>query len=95
MPTLPDFGRHDVAVFSGVLEYVNDIPRLISHLSSRVGVIIASYAGTEFHRRNRRKHGWVNDFNSEEFVRAFETLGFRCDHRESWQAQVIYRFEKK
>lgn len=90
--TLPDFAPHDVAVFSGVLEYVNDVPRLVSNLSNRVVTIIASYAGTESNKRNRRAQGWVNDFSSREFVRIFEMRGFRCDYSEPWQSQVVYRF---
>lgn len=92
---LPDFTRHDVAVFSGVLEYVNDVPRLISHLSSRVGVIVTSYADTTLNKRNRRAQGWVNDFTSQDFLRIFEALGFRCDHKETWRSQVVYRFRKE
>src|SRR5205814_2229019 len=41
---LPAFPPLDVAVFSGVLEYINDINYLISHISGSVSTIIASYA---------------------------------------------------
>ena len=44
---LPQLQSYDIAVFSGVLEYVNNVPKLISHLSNCVDVIIASYAVTD------------------------------------------------
>lgn len=92
--TLPQFQTFDIAVFSGVLEYVNDIPRLIFHLSRCVNVIIASYAVMEENKSNRRGQGWVNDYNSVQFINIFENVGFRCDYTEKWQSQVIYRFTK-
>ena len=92
--TLPQFQQYDVAVFSGVLEYVNDVPRLILCLSSCVNVIIASYALMEKNVRNRRRQGWVNDYNSAQFIEIFENAGFHCDHTEEWKSQVIYRFTK-
>ena len=92
---MPVFSAQDVAVFSGVLEYVNDVPKLISELSNRLGVVVASYAVTDFNNGNRRRHGWVNDFSSTDVIRIFETAGFSCNHQEQWRSQVIYRFEKK
>jgi hypothetical protein len=92
--TLPPFPPHDVAVFSGVLEYVNDVPRLIAHLSNSVGVVIASYAVTDCNKENRRGQGWVNDFSSARILDIFENAGFSCDYRGEWRSQVIYRFAK-
>ena len=90
---LPDFGRYDVAVFSGVLEYVADVSRLIRHLSSSMDVIIASYAVTDKAKKNRRANGWINDYSSDQFVAIFTAAGFACDHREEWgHQQIIYRF---
>ena len=92
---LAPFPPHDVAVFSGVLEYVHDVPRLISHLSNCVGVIIASYAVTDFSKINRRGSGWVNDFSSENILQIFDAFGFSCNYREVWECQEIYRFTKR
>ena len=92
---LPQFQTYDVAVFSGVLEYVNDIPGLIFHLSRCVNVIIVSYAVMEKNKSNRSGQGWVNDYNSVQFVSIFENAGFRCDYTEEWQSQVIYKFTRK
>jgi hypothetical protein len=81
-------------VFSGVLEYVHDVPRLISHLSNSVGTIIASYAVTDFSDGNRRANGWVNDLSSRDILDLFEAAGFRFDRQDRWGSQVIYRFNK-
>jgi hypothetical protein len=91
---LPSFERHDVAVFSGVLEYVNDVPRLVSHLSRFVGTVVASYGSTELNGPERRVQGWVNDYSTAQFIDIFKAAGFRCDHTEQWRTQVICRFVK-
>jgi len=91
---LPDFLPYDAAVFSGVLEYVNDVPKLIFHLSSRVNVIVASYAVTDSNKDNRRKHGWVNDYSSAHFIDVFENAGFACEFSEEWESQIIYKFRR-
>ena len=90
----PDFGRHDVAIFSGVLEYLNDVPALISCLYQHIDQIIASYAVTESNKRSRRARGWVNDFSSPDFVNIFENVGYICSHSEMWRSQIIYKFIK-
>ncbi|MBA3010527.1 MAG: class I SAM-dependent methyltransferase [Proteobacteria bacterium] len=92
---LPNLQQYDLAVFSGVLEYVNDVPRLILYLSNYVDVIIASYAVTDLNESNRRTQGWVNDFSSMRFIELFENDGFQCHHIEEWKKQLIYKFRKK
>lgn len=99
-PTYPVFPAHDVAMFSGVLEYIQDIPRLVAHLSSHSPIIIASYAGWLDNglseKLDRRSMGWVNDLTSEEFLRIFTDAGYECveskcwDH---WDAHRLFRFE--
>lgn len=93
--TLPKLQSYDIAVFSGVLEYINDVPRLITYLADCVGEIIASYAVTDLNKQNRRANGWVNDFSSKELIDVLESAGFRCDHIEKWESQLVYRFKKK
>jgi hypothetical protein len=91
---LPDFPRHDVAIFSGVLEYVNDVPRLVRHLSPRVNAFVLSYAVTDTNASlvYRRADGWVNDFSASALVKVFADHGFRCDRTESWRSQQVFRF---
>ena len=92
---LPLFQAYDVAVFSGVLEYINDVPKLILHLSNYVNVILASYAVTEKNKSNRLSGGWVNDYSTNQFINVFENSGFHCVHTEEWKSQVIFKFLKK
>jgi hypothetical protein len=60
VPALP---ASDFAFFGGVLEYVNDLRRLVSYLRDRIIVVVASCAvaraGSSL--RTRRATGWVTD----------------------------------
>lgn len=91
---LPNFaGAYDTAVFSGVLEYVNDVPRLITALAADVPTIVTSYATLERNAKiaKRRKSGWVNDYPAQEFVSIFTSRGYVVDHSEVWHSQEIFR----
>lgn len=90
---LPPFDDYDVAVFSGVLEYINDVPKLIRHLSDHVDTILTSYA-TADNNKNREINGWVNNFSSDQFIKIFTDNGFKCVHTEKWKKQTIYKFVK-
>jgi len=92
---LPRFPPHDIAVFSGVLEYIHDVPRLISHLSKSVTMIVASYAVTDFNPSERYAQGLVNNYSSDEIIALFEKNGFFRVHSEQWQSQIIYTFRRK
>ena len=92
---LPPIPRHDVAVFGGVLEYVHDVPRLISHLSNSVEIIVTSYAVTDSNPENRRGNGWVNDLSSSDILALFEAAGFRLDREDHWGSQSVYRFRRQ
>jgi hypothetical protein len=96
-PELPVFSPHDVAVFSGVLEYINNVQSVISHIGQFVETIIASYSvrGRVAERLTRRYLGWVNDFTSEEFEELFSRAGFRSDCVENWKGQKIFRFVRE
>lgn len=88
--------RFDVAIFSGVLEYVANIPALIAGLSPFARTVIASYAALEEvpNILTRRESGWVNDFKRTQFVGLFESAGYRLSWRESWTDSTVYQFER-
>lgn len=94
--TLPDLPAHDLAFFSGVLEYVADLPRLVAHLSASTRLVIASYAVRDFNRWRlmRRASGWVNDYNIAELQRLFDAQGYSVTRQGTWKKQVLFRFEK-
>jgi hypothetical protein len=91
---LPDLGRHDVIVFSGVLEYVSDLPRLLRELSPLAPRILASYA---VYKRPaaaelllRRSHGFMTDYNEEELLAVFRQAGYHPSESFDWKAQRIF-----
>ena len=92
--SLYDFPPHDAAIFSGVLEYVNDVPRLVTHLSKVVRIIIVSYAVTDYESNQiyRRAHGWVNDYSLSELENIFLQKGFHSERVETWNKQKIILF---
>lgn len=93
---LPELAGFEVAVFSGVLEYVNDVPRLVRHLARTIDIIVASYATTDVDGQRtlvaRRRHGWVNEYSAAGFEAVFEREGYRRDAIGEWTSQSLYRF---
>ena len=94
---LPELPPHDVAFFSGVLEYVADLPRLVEFLSRSVKMVIASYAVCDLNRNRllRRASGWVNDYTIASLQRLFDAHGFTVTKQGLWKKQVLFRFEKR
>jgi len=103
---LPDLRSRyfNVAVLSGVLEYIHDVPSFVRWLTAQVRICIASYcchhphksATGDFIRRILRlRSGWVNSLTEGDLVLLFTNAGFRCTKKESWiEAQTIYVFER-
>jgi methyltransferase family protein len=94
---LPPLPEHDVAVFSGVLEYVHDVRRLVAYLHEYCNTIAASYATTDFPQQKqtltRRKHGWVNDYDGAALNRLFSSQGFECAQTLVWEnQQLLFKF---
>lgn len=93
---LPEI-RADVAVFSGVLEYLFDVPRVIGWLSGQARAIVCSYAVSDNpdHQGLMRLHnGWVNAFRERDLVRIMKEHGYRQVWSGRWYGQRLYRFEK-
>lgn len=83
---LPQLPPHDVAVFSGVLEYVHDLGRVAGWLAPAAGQVIASYAvfdGAD-RIRVRRSRGWVSDWSRDAFVEVFANAGFDLEEQALW-----------
>jgi hypothetical protein len=82
----------DVAVFSGVLEYIKNIPHVLGKLNAKT--IIASYMVFDMNAslENRRFNGWVNDFTEDEIVKLFSFCGFKLEQCETLGTQVIFQF---
>ena len=91
---LPDFKPHDVVVCSGVIEYINDLPRFIAHLANIVKVMIVSYVLLENYndKVERRANGWVNDYTAKELVALFASNGFHVEITQEWDLHRIFKF---
>jgi len=96
-PVLPQFPAHDVAVFGGVLEYVHDVARLVRHLAPSTAAVLASYAVVTSSQRSayeRRRHGWVNDFDELSLRHLFALHGYHCSAARDWREQRLFLFEQ-
>jgi hypothetical protein len=95
IPLLP---KVDVVAFSGVLEYINDVQRIINHLQGICNTIVASYAICTMKKpeeiKLRRSAGWINDYTEEEFLKIFRNSGFVCVKKTTWTNQIVCKFIK-
>lgn len=100
---LPDLASLavDVAVFSGVLEYLSDVPTIVDWLAGSVTHIVASYAyvaGAADSQERRREYferlrnGYLSHYSEPELVDVFEAHGFVVAARDSWQTQTLFLF---
>lgn len=90
---LPALGqRYDVAVFSGVLEYVLDIDKVFGWLPDVASRVVFSYAVTDFLSDpvTRRRNGWVNSRSDAEVRRMIHRSGLECLSTHRWHEQIIY-----
>lgn len=103
---LPDLGVnvYDVAVLSGVLEYVRDVPSALDWLTKYISVCVLTYAHTTtsgyspravWERAARLRHGWMNSFGEEELRTLFRQRGFELTHSEDWEQQRIFVFSRR
>lgn len=92
---LPLFDYYDYCIFSGVLEYINNVPKLIKHLSTSIDTFIISYAIVkEGNIISRGTNGWVNNYNNEEIIKIFEDNDYTITNKSKWLNQKIYVFKR-
>lgn len=90
---LPDFPRrYDIAVFSGVLEYIHDLDRILDWLPRVCSSVIFSYSVTDFLSDpiTRREHGWVNSLSQREILYLLKRAGLTITATYRWRKQIIY-----
>ena len=103
---LPDLGadRYDVAVFSGVLEYVRDVVSLLDWLATCVTGCVLTYAPARatgrspratLERAGRLRHGWMNNLSVEELRSLFRDRGFDLVSEEQWEGQHLFAFSQR
>ncbi|MFZ2031447.1 MAG: DUF4192 family protein [Vitreimonas sp.] len=97
-PALPPILGYQVAAFSGVLEYVHDLPRTARFLATNFETVVCSYAtlrsATSEEYAQRRYDGWFTDLSAAAFAALFERAGFVEKARRLWNDQLLFRFEK-
>ena len=83
-------------VFSGVLEYIFDIDKVLKELKTHSDTVIASYATTDkiSDYVTRRQSGWINHFNNDQIVSIFSKNGYCLKSSHSWNLHTIYIFEQ-
>jgi hypothetical protein len=94
----------DVAVFSGVLEYIGDLPSLLRWLSTQVSFCVASYSYVESRPRTIRRcvevlhracTGRMNPYTAEELVALFRSSGFiPIREQDTFDSQRLFLFGK-
>jgi hypothetical protein len=89
-----DFGNYDYAVFSGVLEYILNLPSKIKYISTRCKNIITSYSTINNYPDGRVERGWVNSYTDDEFIKLFNDANMELVHFELWKNQHIYKFSR-
>ncbi len=103
---LPDLGPnvYDVAVFSGVLEYVRNVPELLDWLMKYVTVCVLTYAPAKagghsprglLEAIGRLRHGWMNNYREEELRSLFCERGFELVREKDWEDQRLFAFSRR
>jgi len=91
----------EIAVFSGVLEYIHDMRTLAKWLSEQVSHCLFSYncvqrRGGGWRRiqtaYQRAHNGWVNSYTESEISEIFCRAGFHCADRDFWESQRLFFF---
>lgn len=93
---IPEFKHQDVIFFSGVLEYIYDVPKLIANLSHKTNRFIISYGTFDMFisLKHRKINGWVNAYTNDEILDIFKNNNFKLIKTDTWRKQNIYVFDK-
>lgn len=94
LPVLP---QSDYTVFSGVLEYVNDVENVLAHCSGFTNVILFSYATVDVFSNieTRRFNGWVSDLSQKDIEKIALKLQMELKVITHWKSQTLYMMTKK
>ena len=86
-----------MALFSGVLEYVHDLARLVVFLSQNFRTVVCSYAvgaDSSDEVALRRYSGWFNDLREEDFLKLLRGAGYRLTQHGEWKGQKLFRWDR-
>ena len=82
----------DYIVFSGVLEYVHDVQRVMHLVRTNCSACLVSYASTDALEcmTTRMRSGWVNHLSRETFETILKNADFTVVEKRVWRGQDIY-----
>lgn len=86
-----DLTRYDVAVFSGVLEYVYDIEAVVKAMhDAKIHQLILSYCCSDIVTLTRAKNGWLSDYTKADLEAIFMNYGYEITDYTEWQSQSVF-----
>jgi pyruvyltransferase len=91
---IPELWDYDVAILSGVLEFLDNVPRVIGMLKGFPAIIFSYACRQEETIEWRRYNNWQNDYTEDDILLLFAAQGFSPLVRKMWNGQVIFRMEK-
>jgi len=95
-PITFDLTTYNVAIFSGVLEYVYDVDRVLKQLSAaKVSQLILSYCCSDIVLLNREMNGWLSDFKKAEIEEIIKNNNYEILDYTEWNKQSIYNLKLK
>jgi hypothetical protein len=89
-----DFRGYDVAVFSGVLEYVYDIDNVFRILSTNINQVVMSYCCSDLISLSRDKNGWLSDYTKNELEEIFSKYRYEIMDYLEWRNQSLFNLKK-
>jgi hypothetical protein len=90
-----ELSKYDAVVFSGVLEYVYNIDKVILQMSTKVNQIVLSYCCADLVKLSRDKNGWLSDYSKKELEEIFLKYGYEIKNYQEWRNQSLYNLVKK
>lgn len=94
-PIKIDLFVYDVAVFSGVLEYVYDIDKVVKQLrEAKINHIIMSYCCSDIVKLSRAKNGWLSDYTKADLEQIFINNNYKINDYSVWNNQSLFNLIK-
>jgi hypothetical protein len=93
-PIYIDLSPFDVAIFSGVLEYVFDIETVFEQLQKEIAHVLLSYACADICTHNRLGNGWLSDYTQDQLLTIFDRFGYQVVDKQEWRQQMIFNLKK-
>ncbi|WP_373056902.1 hypothetical protein [Zunongwangia sp. H14] len=90
-----DLSKYNTAVFSGVLEYVYDIEKVILKMSYHIENIVLSYACSDISNAPRLDRGWLSDYPKKELEKMFDKYNYKILEYKEWRNQSIFSLQSK